>query len=175
MNIRPAEDGDRAAIAEIHTLSWQQTYRAELPDDLLDGRLHGIMDERWRDQVIRDRDVVLVAESADGDIVGFASTWVDDDGYVDNLHVRSAWQSQGVGRALLGETARQLLGQGVSPAWLHVITSNHRARAFYLALGGQPGVVEDKNLYGTMVPNQRISWPDVAQLAERLAVPTNQE
>ena len=175
MNIRPAEDRDRAAIAEIHTLSWQQTYRDELPDDLLDGRLRGIMDERWRDQPIRDCDVVLVAEAAGGDIVGFASTWVDDDGYVDNLHVQSDWQSQGVGRALLGETARQLLSQGVSPAWLHVITTNQRARDFYLALGGQPGVVEDKNLYGTMVPNQRISWPDVARLAERLAVPTNQE
>ena len=175
MNIRPAEDGDRAAIAAIHTLSWQQTYRDELPDDLLDGRLPGIMETRWRDQPIRDRDVVLVAETAEREIVGFASTWVDDDGYIDNLHVRSDWQSRGVGRALLGETARRLLGHGVGPAWLHVITSNQRARAFYLALGGEPGVVEDKNLYGTMVPNQRISWPDVAQLAERLAVSTNQE
>jgi len=172
VNVRSAEDRDRAAIAALHTLSWQQTYRKELPDELLDGRLRGIMDARWQDQPISDRDVVLVAETDDGEIVGFASTWVADDGYIDNLHVSSGWQSQGVGRALLRETARRLLDQGVSPAWLHVITSNHRARSLYLDLGGEAGLVENKNLYGTMVPNQQIIWTDVATLFDRLGAPT---
>jgi ribosomal protein S18 acetylase RimI-like enzyme len=166
MNIRSIRDHDRDAIAAIHTASWQQSYRTILPDDLLDGGLTGIMTERWRTQPIGERDIVLVAETGSDEIVGFCATWVDSSGYIDNLHVRSSCQSQGLGRAMLAETARQLLNHDVRSAYLHVIASNQRARSLYLKLGGQPGPIEDKNLYGTIVPNQRIDWPDVSILAE---------
>jgi ribosomal protein S18 acetylase RimI-like enzyme len=165
MTIRAARDSDRDAIAAIHTASWQQSYRGILPDDLLDDRLPAIMADRWHRQEITERDVVLVAEGADGDPVGFCATWVDQGGYIDNLHVRSSHQSQGLGRAMLRETARRLLDHDVRLAYLHVVASNERARALYLELGGQPSIIEDKNLYGTMVPNQRIFWSDVSILA----------
>ncbi|MFL6760389.1 N-acetyltransferase family protein [Sphingomonas sp.] len=164
MKVRSAHEDDRDAIAAIHTASWQQSYRGILPDELLDDRLSGIMIERWRSQPIGPGDAVLVAET-DGEVVGFCATWGGESGgYIDNLHVRSSCQSQGLGRAMLCETARQLLSHDVRSAYLHVVASNHRARALYLKLGGQPGPIEDKDLYGTIVPNQRIDWPDVSIL-----------
>jgi ribosomal protein S18 acetylase RimI-like enzyme len=167
MNVRSARDSDREAIAAIHTRSWQQSYRGVLPNELLDGRLPKIMAERWRTQSVADDDVLLIAESSEGEAIGFCATWVEDGGrgYIDNLHVDSAWRSKGAGRALLGETARRLLRTGVRSAYLHVIASNDRARALYLRLGGEPGGIEDKNLYGTVVPNQRITWSDLSILA----------
>ena len=165
MNIRAARDSDRDAIAAIHTASWQQTYRDVLPDELLDGRLSGIMADRWRTQAISDHDVVLVAD-ADGELAGFSSTWVEQStAYIDNLHVRAEYQSRGFGRAMLRETARQLIGSDISSAYLHVVASNERARLLYLKLGGEPGLIEDKNLYGTIVPNQVIAWSDLSILA----------
>lgn len=165
MIIRPARDSDRSAIADIHTESWRQSYRNALPGDLLDGTLATIMAERWQGQPIRDRDVVLVVEDDDGAVVGFCATWTNDSGYIDNLHVRSSHQSRGLGREMLRETARQLLSHDVRSAYLHVVATNDRARALYLRLGGELGPIEDKNLYGTIVPNQRIDWSDVSILA----------
>src|SRR3954447_7945205 len=110
MNIRVGRDSDRQTIAAIHTASWQQSYRGILPDDLLDGRLSGIMADRWKTQALGDRDVLLVVEADDGEVLGFCATWAEEGaGYIDNLHVRSSAQSQGLGRAMLRETARQLL------------------------------------------------------------------
>ncbi|WP_051531786.1 GNAT family N-acetyltransferase [Sphingomonas sp. URHD0057] len=165
--IRPARDSDRDAIAAIHTASWQDTYRDVLPDDLLDGTLSSIMADRWQTQEIGDRDVVLVAQADDGEILGFAATWVEEQGggYIDNLHVQFSAQSQGLGRAMLRETAAQLLRNGVPTGYLHVVASNQRARSLYMRLGGEPGPIEDKNLYGTIVPNQRIDWSDLSILA----------
>ena len=168
MTIRAARDEDRDVIAAIHTASWQDTYRGVLPAELLDDRLSGIMADRWKTQEIGTRDVVLVAEADDGEILGFAATWVEENGggYIDNLHVQSSARSQGIGRSMLRERASLLLRHGVPSAYLHVVASNRRARSLYLRLGGELGPIEDKNLYGTIVANQRIDWSDLSILAE---------
>jgi ribosomal protein S18 acetylase RimI-like enzyme len=166
MRIRRAADADRPAIARLHTASWQDTYRGTLPDPLLDDELPAIMAGRWAGQEIGPRDAVLVAE-ADGELLGFAPSWDGEPAYIDNLHVAAAARSQGIGRKLLGETARHFLEIGREGALLHVVAANHRARAFYLALGGRPDGIEEKNLHGILVPNERIIWPDLRVLRER--------
>jgi ribosomal protein S18 acetylase RimI-like enzyme len=166
MRIRRAADADRPGIARLHTASWQDTYRAILPDRLLDDDLPAIMAARWADQPVGHGDAVLVAE-AEGELLGFAASWDGDPAYVDNLHVAAAARSHGLGRRLLRETARHFLEIGRESALLHVVAANHRARAFYLALGGRPAGIEEKNLYGVPVPNERILWPDLRVLLER--------
>jgi len=167
MRIRRAADSDRPGIARLHTASWQDSYRAILPDRLLDDELPAIMAARWAGQEICPRDAVLVAEDERGELLGFAASWDREPVYVDNLHVAAAARSGGIGRKLLGETARHFLEIGREGALLHVIAANHRARAFYLALGGQPDGIEEKNLYGVLVPNERIVWPDLRVLRDR--------
>jgi ribosomal protein S18 acetylase RimI-like enzyme len=166
MKVRRAADDDRPAIAQIHAASWRDTYRGILPDSLLDDRLQAIMSDRWATQPIGPSDAVLVAED-EGNILGFAATWHGDPAYIDNLHVAAEARSRGVGRLLLAETARHFMAIGSRRALLHVVAANHRARALYLALGGRPAGVEDKDLYGTLVANERIEWDDLGLLLER--------
>ncbi len=169
IGIRRAADGDRLSIAAIHAQSWRDAYRFILPDAFLDDEVDEIMHRRWAEQAIRPEDAVLVAER-DGDVVGFCATWDADSAYIDNLHVLSEARSHGIGRRLLGETARHFLGLGRRRAHLHVVAENLRARALYLALGGSPAGIEDRNLYGTLVPNERIDWSDLGLLLERAQI-----
>lgn len=165
MNIRPAEDKDRPIIAEIHARSWQENYRGVLPDALLDKQLSEMMADRWKNTEIGNQDIVLVAE--DEQIQGFVAAWDDEMVYVDNLHVRSTCQSNGIGRQLLAAMARTAKNNGRKSVWLHVVVGNDRARSLYTRLGGVPDGIEDKDLYGTMVPNERIMWRDINILAEQ--------
>ena len=160
MRIRRAADADRPAIAHIHAQSWRDTYRGILPDLLLDDRIEAITADRWESQPIGARDAVLVAEEG-GAILGFAATWDGDTAYIDNLHVASEARSRGIGRLLLAETAHHFLAIGRKAAFLNVVAANRRARALYLALGGRPAGLEDKDLYGTLVANERIEWDDL--------------
>lgn len=166
MRIRRAVDADRPAIARLHAESWRDTYRAMLPASLLDGTLDTIMAERWAGQAIGPADAVLVAEAA-GALLGFAATWHGEPVYIDNLHVAAAARSHGIGRLLLAETARHFLALGAKGGLLHVVVGNRRARDLYLALGGRPGGIEEKDLYGTLVPNELILWDDLRLLLER--------
>lgn len=163
MKIRRAEDRDRAAIAALHTASWRDTYRSTLPDSLLDGTLAGIMAARWAGQAITSADAVLVAE-AEGVLLGFCAAWDGEPVYIDNFHVAAAARSQGVGRQLLAAVAEHFLARGRQGAALHVVVANHRARALYLALGGREAGIEDHDLYGTLVPNERIEWDRLEEL-----------
>ncbi|WP_162559045.1 GNAT family N-acetyltransferase [Sphingorhabdus sp. EL138] len=165
MNIRPAEDRDRPVIAEIHARSWQENYRDYLCEDLLDNQLSGMMAERWRNAEIGRQDIVLVAE--DDRVQGFVAVWDDEMPYIDNLHVRSEGRSKGIGRKLLAAAARAAKANGRKAIWLHVVVGNDRARSLYTRLGGAPDGIEDKDLYGTMVPNERIIWRDIDILVEQ--------
>ena len=166
MRIRRAADADRPAIAALHAQSWRDAYRSILPDTLLDGALDAIMADRWAGQAIGPRDALLVAE-ADNILAGFAATWDGEPVYIDNLHVAAEARSRGIGRLLLAETARHFLARGARGALLHVVVGNRRARNLYLALGGRPDGIEDSDMYGTLVPNERILWDDLRLLLER--------
>lgn len=165
MNIRPAEDKDRPIIAEIHARSWQENYRDYLPADLLDQQIPTLMAERWKNAEIRAQDVVLVAE--DDQVQGFVAVWDDEMPYIDNLHVRSDGRSKGIGRKLLAAAAGAAEENGRKAIWLHVVVGNDRAKDLYARLGGMADGIDDKDLYGTMVPNERIIWRDIKILAEQ--------
>jgi len=166
MRIRRAADPDRPAIAHIHAQSWRDTYRLILPDSLLDDRIQTIMADRWASQAIGPKDAVLVAVQG-GEILGFAASWDGDPPYIDNLHVAAEARSRGIGRRLLAETARHFLATRRKGAFLHVVAANRRARDLYLALGGRPAGLEDKDLYGTFVANELIVWDDLDVLLTR--------
>ena len=75
-------------------------------------------------------ETVLVCQGWSGEIVGFVSYW-DADDFIHMLYVRSEFQGQGVGTALL-----QAL-----PGWprrryrLKCLMKNTRARRFYQSIG----------------------------------------
>lgn len=166
IHIRRAEDRDRSRIAALHAQSWRDAYRGLLPEPFLRSEIDGIMGSRWKAQAIRPEDAVLVAEGEEG-LLGFCATWDGESAYIDNLHVRSDARSRGIGRRLLAATAVHFIGLGRRRGHLHVVAANGRARALYVALGGRPAGIVGKDLYGTVVPNERIEWDDLTVLRER--------
>jgi ribosomal protein S18 acetylase RimI-like enzyme len=104
-------------------------------------------------------------------VVGLAHTCLDRDpewgALLDNLHVRFELKRQGVGRALVTETAAVLRQRRPSSGlYLWVLEQNTAAQAFYSAMGGV--VVEDRLggpfPGGGRAPVLRYTWPDTSVL-----------
>jgi GNAT superfamily N-acetyltransferase len=171
MKLRPATDGDVAAIAATHAQSWKNSYRGVYPDSYLDT---DVDDERlaaWTEPFANKRaDQRTILAEDDGVLAGFAHLYLDEDethgALVDNLHVLAAWQGTGLGRRLLAASARIVLderpGRGLH---LWVLEPNAKARGFYAALGGrETDRVIDDSFEDVTMTVVRVVWPDPAAL-----------
>lgn len=170
LTVGEATEEDYPHIAALHARSWQVHYGAELPEERLHGDIQDSLLEKWLAYTPQAGKLLLTARAATGDeaLLGFCAVLPKPDPYVDNLHVSPAAQRQGVGRALLAETASRLLVAGETYLSLTVLKSNARARAFYVALGGVEGAEMTEMLYGVEVRTIPVAWTDVSAL-ERLS------
>ena len=96
------------------------------------------------DLIGSDCTIVMVAEAADGRLVGYATahptyeTGHAERGlYVGDLYVTPAHRRQGVARALLGALARHGHTMGARHLWLTAKQDNTAAHAFYRRLGSR--------------------------------------
>jgi ribosomal protein S18 acetylase RimI-like enzyme len=172
VNYRGATALDAEQIAHLHADSWRRHYRGAYSDAYLDGDVFEDRLQLWleRFQSPDDESFTIVAE-LDREVVGVAHTCLDRDpewgALLDNLHVRFELKRQGVGRALVTETAA-VLGQRrpSSGLYLWVLEQNTAAQAFYSAMGG---VVVGDRLGGPFqgggrAPVLRYAWPDPSVL-----------
>jgi GNAT superfamily N-acetyltransferase len=149
MSVRDAKVEDVAAIAGVHVRSWQGAYRGLMPQDFLD-RLDPARRARMWQAIIEGTEpvgsAVLVAESDDGEVLGFAhiAPTRDADGdpvvtgeltaiYLDP----QAW-GRGIGRELMSAALARLTTAGYQQVTLWVLDTNDRARRFYAAAGFAP-------------------------------------
>src|SRR5262245_38487009 len=139
--LRPARPDDVEAIAGLHALSWQRTYRGMMTDEFLDHRALPNRRQVWHDRLHADnRDQLVSVVEQSGGLVGFICAYAHYDprwgSYIDNLHVSYEWHGHGLGRALMRSAGRWLVetapGAGV---YLWVMDANASARAFYDHLG----------------------------------------
>lgn len=144
MNIRNAKSTDAPALAEIHVLSWQQTYRGIVPDVYLDSLTVATREAIWRENLAQSTPKVIVAES-EGKVVGFSSFGRcrdkdanPNDGEIWAIYLSPLHLGKGFGRALLLESRDQLLAQGMTRISLWAIVGNERAIHFYRAAGFEP-------------------------------------
>jgi len=142
IHYRPANLSDAASIGRLHADSWRRSYRGAYSDAYLDGEVGDERTAYWTDRLSEvDADHFTIVARRRGAIVGFAHTRVDEDAtwgaLLDNLHVSHELKRQGVGRALMSETAVVLGGRRpASGLYLWVLQQNTAAQAFYAAQGG---------------------------------------
>ncbi|WP_188965751.1 GNAT family N-acetyltransferase [Neoroseomonas lacus] len=162
---RAAMASDADAIADLLTASWQESYAALLPAELLQRQLPGLHRAMWRTHFGAPRPgVVLLAEAADG-LRGFCATWLDGgEAYVDYLHLRPGLRGGGLGRLLLGRAVAAVMAQGATHAALTIIEGNDGALRFYERLGGLAGAAYDAVLHGVPTRYRRIAWPDAGTM-----------
>ena len=179
LSFRAARPGDAAAIAALHTDSWQRTYRGDFTDAFLDGEAPGFLLELWTGRMARpDPAARTVVADRGGAVVGLAHTALGHSpawgALLDNLHVSSELKRQGVGSRLMAIAARTVLGERPgSGLYLWVFERNAAARAFYEARGGRrvearpagaPGG-DTTRLSGRPVA-LRMAWRDPAALLQ---------
>ncbi|MCZ4514485.1 GNAT family N-acetyltransferase [Streptomyces sp. ActVer] len=104
-------------------------------------------EEQLREALFGERPAAFahIAESADGEPVGFAlwflnfSTWRGVHGiYLEDLYVRPQARGGGYGKALLGELARICVERGYERLEWAVLNWNKPSIDFYEALGARP-------------------------------------
>ncbi|WP_030771119.1 GNAT family N-acetyltransferase [Streptomyces sp. NRRL F-2664] len=104
-------------------------------------------EEQLREALFGERPAVFahVAETADGEVVGFAvwflsfSTWRGVHGiHLEDLYVRPRVRGGGYGKALLAELARTCVERGYERLEWSVLKWNTPTIAFYEALGARP-------------------------------------
>ncbi|MFK7907589.1 MAG: N-acetyltransferase family protein [Chitinophagales bacterium] len=142
VQIRIATVEDVSTIAQLHAKSWQQHYRGILSDDYLN---HQVEEERlqvWtkRFEEARPNQHILLAE-LNGQACGFACVVGNEDPHfgslLDNIHVSTRLQGQGIGTILLKAAAKWSFENFPDKRfYLLVYQQNGKALQFYQNLGG---------------------------------------
>jgi GNAT superfamily N-acetyltransferase len=139
--VRDARADDAAAIARVHTRSWQAGYAHAFPEKALRAISVERRAEFWARWLAAPapRAAILVAE-VDADVAGFASVGAaregdDSTGELYAIYVDPDRWGTGVGRALIAGAEARLRAASFREAILWVLDDNPRARRFYEAAG----------------------------------------
>jgi ribosomal protein S18 acetylase RimI-like enzyme len=173
MKIRAALASDAQSIADIHTTSWRNTYQNALTAHYLSDVVPQERNEVWasRLDMPKPNQYVVVAEQ-DGEILGFACVYAAENSkwgsYLDNLHVRKAHQSKGIGKSLLIEVSRWCHQQEpIGGLCLLVNQENVKAQAFYKSAGARNAQESVWNAPdGSVVPTYWFVWDKIGSLVE---------
>ena len=173
MRIREAQPGDAGPIARVHLDAWRTTYADFLPADFLAGLSYQDREATWVDILAthRPRTCNFVAETNEGEIVGFACGGPEEKGdqiYPGELYLVylfQHYQRRGLGRLFIAAVAQRLLADGFKSMMLWVIRENHSARRFYELLGGEQLVGQKDIAIGeTKLVEVPYGWKDTSEL-----------
>jgi len=127
-SIRPADDADMAAVADLWHEGWHDGHAGHVPDGLTTARTLAAFHERTPSRVAD----TAVAVAEDGSLEGFVMV-VDDE--VEQVFVARSARGTGLASELLAEAERRVADGGHDSAWLAVVVGNARARRFYERYG----------------------------------------
>ncbi|MFC4597433.1 ribosomal protein S18-alanine N-acetyltransferase [Cohnella hongkongensis] len=117
--------------------------------------------EAFRNELTNNLFAKYMVLELDGDIAGYGGMWlIIDEAHVTNIAIRSLYQGQGYGKALLTElmeTARYL---GARRMTLEVRVSNDKARSLYRKMGFVASGVRP-NYYSDNMEDALIMWADL--------------
>ena len=139
--IRPARSSDTSDIARIHIDMWRLAYDGILAEDYLRQLSYSRSRMQWQIMVERHAGVLIVAESSDEGVVGFAAGGAERtgafgvDGELTALYVLSSHHGNGIGRSLTVDMARRLAEHGRTGMVVWVLADNP-AQQFYEHLDG---------------------------------------
>jgi GNAT superfamily N-acetyltransferase len=156
VDVRPAVLADARGIAEVHVLSWQETYAHLVPRETLAGLSVEQRELRWA-QILARPGLAIAVATEDGTIVGFATANTEGepsqprDRELESIYLLAGRHGSGLGQRLLDAVL------GDAPAFLWVADDNPRARAFYARNGFVPdGTTKVGPVAGTPVLEVRM-------------------
>ena len=170
-NLRTARPADAPEIARVHVASWRTIYRGIVPQSALDGLNVEQRSAFWQ-SMLEDaarRGFDVVAESANGEIVGFASGGPERTGHqvfrgeLYAVYLLAEFQRLRLGRRLVSAIARRLADGGYGTMLVWVLAANP-ASHFYEALGGQPIMRQPITIGGVELEEVAYGWINLKDL-----------
>ena len=167
----PAVKSDYEDIGRLHAKSWQTHYQgifkeAYLQEDVVSERIRV-----WRDRLAKpEMDQVVILAKQQKQLLGFICVYLKESetwgALVDNLHVSTSYQGQGIGALLLKEASKFVKHPGKKGAfYLWVLAENHQAIRFYQKMGGQAsGNYIKEMIGGGKAPVVRYVWENLEGL-----------
>lgn len=164
LRVREMTLDDCARVAEIRVRGWQSAYKGLMPQPYLDALSVPEDAARRRDRLVHgDGSVVNLVAERDGVVIGWACHGPYRDGEAGPedvelyaVYVHPDVTGQGVGQALLRESAAQCVTAGRERVLLWVLKENTQARRFYERAGFRPdGAEEPFEAAGVEVPEVR--------------------
>ncbi|MEQ1888457.1 MAG: GNAT family N-acetyltransferase [Alphaproteobacteria bacterium] len=147
IQLRAARPADASAIAAIHADTWQETYAAMLPADVIAAEGYDARLAFWKKTLVHAPQGIFIAEDDKLGPMGFASSGPAGDpvridsgnfrGEVYTLYVRPVCQGMGLGQQLLESAIANLSRAGYSAVMLWVLADSAACK-FYERMGGQP-------------------------------------
>lgn len=160
LTVHIAMYADLPEIAEIHVRVWQQAYRGQMPQDVLDGLDPVARLRSWQEAFTENKDDerfdILLARIS-GRAVGFLSYGPardDDRGggtEVYAIYVLEDCWSKGIGCALFTTLANKLKEKGEKQTYLWVLDTNQKALKAYRKWGG---IVENTRIKSISIGGQ---------------------
>ena len=129
-------------------------------------------ESRWNEALTTDHLAtgIFIAETAGGDVVGFADGGPEREGnrtYLGELYaiyVLQEHQNRGLGRHFVSAVAQRLLDDGFSSTLVWVLEDNRRACRFYESLGGEWVGGKTVAIGGADLEEVSYGWRDIADL-----------
>ncbi len=159
--VRNARESDLEQIVEVHTTSWQETYRGIMPDEILDNLNVEGRRKYWQGR-LQDNTMNFVAE-VDGEVVGFACCGAnrealkDYDGEVYAIYLRKAHHDKGLGKSLWLACIDALKAQDYNNVVVWVLKGNPSAQ-FYIEGGGKWEAEETFNMGKYELAHEAYGW-----------------
>jgi GNAT superfamily N-acetyltransferase len=146
VNVRSAEVGDAAAIARIHTASWQVAYAGQLPDDFLRNISVESREQAWARRLrVADHPGVMLVVEDESVLAGFVALNPSRDGdakpdtaELQAIYLHPDRWGRGLGQLLHDRAMAALADRGYRDVTLWVLETNARARRFYGKAGWSP-------------------------------------
>lgn len=174
MQIRQAREGDARAIAYVHTESWKTTYRGIISDEFLDHLTTEARIPQWEQMIRSDEkeQILLVAEQADGEIVGFACGGRERegklpyDGEIYAIYLLQASQGQRIGTMLASQVVQHLHKLKLRSLLIWALEKNSACR-FYEQMGGTVVHSQTLSMGGKDQLEVAYGWEDLQLFGER--------
>ncbi len=171
LRVRPAQSGEAVSIARVHDRCWRATYTGMMPESIIARSTYARREAMWARLLAMPDDArcAYVIEDEPVGVVGCA--WGGDEesgdpmytGELSGIYLLPEYRHRGLGRALIGAVADNLLRQGHAALLLWALADNP-ARRFYEALGGQRVRARETAMDGGTIREIAYGWPDIRLL-----------
>ncbi|KGP71021.1 GNAT family N-acetyltransferase [Pontibacillus yanchengensis] len=168
MNIRRAVPDDARGIAIVQVDSWKTTYKNVVPDEYLNKMTYESREQKWKD-LISDQ-AVFVAETDDGEIIGFSNGGKERSGKYPNyngelyaIYILEAHQRKGLGKLLIEPIIEDLEQNNIFSMIVLVLEENN-SRLFYEFLGAKKIDIVEIEVLGKKLNELVYGWQDIRSI-----------